>query len=201
MGSGFGGALIIKCPMLPEPVVLPTEIGHIQIPPVCENDPAYALEHDLIQHISNHYYMGKQMPEYEDIASGRGLCLAYQFFKRRFEREHVPFERIDAGKVAEMAKQGNRTAREALLWHYRLFIRAAKAVGTALCCDSLLLALDNQVKNQWFVASVSERLREEFYTFIRPDWMKGIRVYSQKQLLNFNVLGADYMAHSLAKRK
>jgi glucokinase len=201
MGSGFGGALIVKNSMLPEPLVLPTEIGHIQIPPVCEKDDGYQLEHALIQHVSNHYYEGKQMPEYEDVASGRGLCIAYQFFKRRYEKEHIPIERLNAGEIADMAKHGNKIAREALLWHYKLFIRAVKAVGTSLCCDSVLLALDNQVKNAWFIASASDKLRQEFYTFIRPDWMKGIRVYSQKEVLNFNVLGTDYMAHSLAKRK
>jgi glucokinase len=201
MCSGFGGALIVKSPMLADPLVLPTEIGHIQIPPVCRKDAGYSLEHALIQHLSDHYYKGSQMPEYEDVASGRGLCIVYQFFKRRYEKDHVPLDRLDAGEIAELAKEGNKTAREALLWHYKLFIRAAKAVGTSLSCDSLLLALDNQVKNAWFVIAASDKLREEFYTFIRPEWMKGIRVYSQKEVLNFSVLGTDYIAHSLAKRK
>jgi glucokinase len=200
MGSGLGGALIVKSPMIDEPLVLPTEVGHIQIPIVCDKDPASALEHDLVQHISDHYYGGAETPEYEDISSGRGLCLAFQFFKHRNEKEHIPIERLDAGEIAESARQGNRTAKEALLWHYKIFLRAAKAVGTSLICDSLVLALDNQVKNSWFVSAVANKLRDEFYNFIRPDWMKGIRVYAQKEILNFNILGTDYMAHQLARR-
>ena len=78
MGSGLGVALIVNSPMLDAPLVVPTELGHVQIPVACDNDPNVKLEHDLIQHISNHYYEGKQTPEYEDIASGRGLCLTYQ---------------------------------------------------------------------------------------------------------------------------
>jgi glucokinase len=158
------------------------------------------LEHELIQHLSNHYYEGIHTPEYEDIASGRGLCLAYQFFKKKQDKQFVPLERLNAAEIAELARQGNKTAKDALLWHYRLFIRGAKAIGTSLCCDSLVLALDNQVKNAWFVGAVSEKLREEFNEFTRPDWIEGIRVYSQKQVLNFNILGTEYMAHSLARR-
>jgi hypothetical protein len=36
------------------------------------------------------------------------------------------------------------------------------------------------VKNDWFVQKVKGDLHKEFYNFIRPDWMKNIRVYTQK---------------------
>jgi glucokinase len=199
MGSGFGVALIVKSGMLAVPLVLPTECGHLQVAPNCDEHPDAKLEHDLLQHISNHYYKGTQQPEYEDLASGRGLPLVYQFFAKREKGECLPADSIDAGVVARGAeKGGDPIARLALLWHYKLFLRAAKAVATAMCCDSVVLALDNQVKNAWFVEEISDDLKQEFYHFIRPEWMSGIRVYAQTKLLNFNVIGTDYMAHRLA---
>ena len=200
LGSGLGVAIIVKTPLIKEPLVLPTEIGHLQVPAVCAEDPNSQEEYALIQHVSNHYYNGTQMPEYEDFSSGRGIQLCYQFFLQRDKGQHVPMEQINAGDVAQKAKEGDRTAKAALFWCYKLFVRCAKEVGTSLCCDSLLMALDNQVRNLWFMEAVSDELKEEFYNFIRPDWMKGLRVYTQTKILNFNLLGVDYMAHRLASK-
>ncbi|OHT04429.1 putative glucokinase 2 [Tritrichomonas foetus] len=200
MGSGLGVALIVKSDLLESPLVVPTELGHMQIPVVCKNDPTSELEYELVQHVSNHYYGGKQTPEFEDISSGRGLCLAYQFFKLKNESKRIPVEQINAGDVAEAARTGDKTARQALEWHYKIFIRSAKAVATSLTCDSLILALDNQVKNGWFVNAIADVLHDEFYNFIRPDWMNGIRVYTQIETLNFNILGTHYMANKVANQ-
>jgi glucokinase len=198
MGSGLGAALIVKTAFLGRPLVLPTEFGHVQIPLACDQDPNYAQERDLVQFVSDHYYQGKEAPEYEDIGSGRGLCLAYQYFYWKANGEKVPLESIDAGNVAAKASDGDAVALSALTWHYKVFLRAAKAIATSLVCDSVVLALDNQVKNSWFVTAISDRLREEFYNFIRPDWMTGIRVYSQIRVCNFNILGTAYIAHQIA---
>lgn len=200
MGSGLGGALILKTPMLDKPLVLPAELGHMQIPVVSKNDPNCKEEHALVQHVSNHYYSGKGTPEYEDIASGRGLCLTYQHFKKVMEGKVIPVEDISGGDVAQAAKSGDKTAKKALTWHYLIFMRAAKAVATALCCDSVVLALDNQVKNAWFVHAIADHLHDEFYNFIRPDWMTGIRVYAQTKILNLNLLGTTYMALRAAEK-
>ncbi|OHT05367.1 Glucokinase 1 [Tritrichomonas foetus] len=200
LGSGLGVAMIVKTPLLKESLVLPCELGHLQVPSVCNKDPNCEEEYALIQHVSNHYYGGTQMPEYEDFSSGRGIALCYQFFLKRDKNERVPVEQINAGDVAEKARTGDKTARSAMLWCYKLFLRCCKEVATSLCCDSVLMALDNQVKNAWFVDAISDVLKEEFYNFIRPDWLKGIRVYTQIENLNFNILGTDYMAHRLAAK-
>lgn len=198
MGSGFGGALILKSG-LDKPLVLPTEIGHAQIPVVGKNDTKCEEEYAIVQHVSNHYYQGKGTPEYEDIASGRGLCLVYQYFYEKNEKKKLPLENINGGDIAQDAKSGDKTARQALTWHYIMFMRAAKEIAVSLCCDSIILALDNQVKNSWFVHAISDQLKDEFYNYIRPDWMKGIRVYAQTKVLNFNLLGTTYMALRLSK--
>lgn len=188
----FGAALIVKTPLLNNPLVLPCELGHVQVPTVCENDPGAKEEHELIQHVSEHYYGGSQTPEYEDLSSGRGIQLWYQFFLKRDENVFKAIEQIDAGEVAQKAHEGDKTARNAL------FLRLGKQLATSLQCDSILIALDNQVKNAWFVDTVADQLKEEFYNFIRPDWMEGIRVYTQTETLNFNILSNDYMAHKIA---
>lgn len=199
MGSGLGVALIVKNPMTSEPIVLPTELGHLQIPSVCCAHPNCELEKALVQHISEHYYAGEKCPEYEDISSGRGLELAYQYFNLVETGKKVPLEQISAGNIATLAQEGDAVARNSLLWHYKMFIRSAKSIATSLSCDSVILALDNQVKNDWFVKSVEKELGEEFYQFIRPDWMNNIRAYSQTKILNFNILGTDYMARFFGK--
>lgn len=199
MGSGFGGALILKAG-LEGPLVLPTEIGHAQIPVVGQKDPKSEEEYAVVQHVSKHYYQGKGTPEYEDIASGRGLCLVYQYFYEKNEKKKLPLENINGGDIAQAAKSGDKTARQALTWHYLMFMRAAKEIAVSLCCDSIILALDNQVKNSWFVHAISDQLHDEFYNYIRPDWMNGIRVYAQTKVCNFNLLGTTYMALRLSQK-
>lgn len=82
LGSGVGAALIVKTLFVKYPLVVPIELGHAQIPTVCANDPGAKEEHELIQHVSEHYYNGSQTPEHEDTASGRGIQLCYQFFQK-----------------------------------------------------------------------------------------------------------------------
>lgn len=200
MGSGLGVALIAHNPLLEDAFVFPTECGHLQIASVCDKDPHYKEDSELIQFISDHYYKGVQMPEYEDISSGRGFCLTYQFLKMKESGKKPELSKIDAGEVAQMAQKGDAVAKKAMLYHYKFFMRACKAVATSLSCDSVVLALDNQVKNAWFFNSVAKEMHDEFYDFIRPTWMEGIRVYAQKEILNFNIIGTAFMAHTLAHR-
>lgn len=201
LGSGLGVALIVKNQMFKKPFVLPCELGHVQIPTVCQKDPGSKEEYELLQHVSNFYYKGKQMPEFEDLTSGRGLRLCYQFFLEKVEKVHKKFEEIDAGEVARLAHKGDKTAKTALLWGYKLYLRLAKLIGTSLQCDSIIMALDNQVKDSEFVDGISNIIKSEFYNYIRPDWMSNIRVYSQIKSLNFNILGCDYKAHQMMSNK
>ena len=200
MGSGLGVALIVKTPLLNKPLVVPTELGHLQIPSVCARHPNSKEEYNLLQHVSDHHYGGRQMPEFEDISSGRGLCLVWQYYNMKATGNKVPLDQISAHEIAQNAQKGDKVSRDALLQHYLMFMRSAKSISTRLSCDSIVMALDNQVKNMWFVNSAIDQLHDEFYHFIRPDWMKNIRVYSQTKVLNFNILGTSYMAHQVANQ-
>jgi glucokinase len=199
MGSGYGVAVILKTQLLDEPLVLGTELGHVQIPAVLEKDPQYEDERGLLQYVSNYYYEGVQMPEYEDVASGRGIVVAFKYALTKRGKE-IPAEVPNAGGIAQLAKAGDEAAREAIFLAHKFFTRSAKSIATSLSCDSILLALDNQVKDLEFVESFVDLLRAEFYTWIRPEWLNGVRVYTQKESLNFNILGTDYMAHRLATK-
>lgn len=199
LGSGLGVALIVQTPLLRSPLVVPTELGHLQIPIVGPRHPGYAEERALFEYVSSYYYRGRDTLEYEDVASGRGLCLGYRYIVQRDSGVALPMEELDGNVIAAKARSGDRQAKEAVGYQMKFLIRAAKAVATSLSCDSVLLALDNQVKNNYVMHEREAEFGKEFFQFIRPDWMKGIRLYTQTKLLNFNLLGTDYMAHKLAE--
>ncbi|KAH0790291.1 Glucokinase 1 [Histomonas meleagridis] len=200
LGSGLGVGLIINTPLLGKPFVLPTELGHLQIPIVGHNHPDRKYEKQLFKYISDHYYNGTDTIEYEDIASGRGLALSYQYIFKRDTGKTLPLESLNGGDIAALAQKGDAQAKEAMSVQTQILLRCAKAVATSLSCDSVLLALDNQVKNNYLMHEYKDKLCKEFYQFIRPDWMKNIRVYTQTKILNFNLMGTDYMAHALAEK-
>jgi glucokinase len=195
IGSGLRVALIIKSELMKHPLVIPTELGHQQIPLVMNKNPNKEEEWELAQFISDFYYKGAMSPEYEDISSGRGLCLAYQFFTKKATGEIVD---SDAVEIVHKAQEGDPVARQALTWHYKLFMRLAKDVAMSFTCDSVVLALDDQVKNWWFVQEVADVLMEEFYSYTHPNWLNAVRVYTQTQLFNFSILGTDYVAQRMA---
>ncbi|KAH0791944.1 Glucokinase 1 [Histomonas meleagridis] len=198
MGTGLGGAIIVKSQFLDKPFVFPTEIGHLQIPIVCSGL-SHKEEEEMLENLSSSFYDGKLTPEFEDLCSGKGLCYAYKYLLEK-EKGSTSEAELDPPKIAEKAQKGDKIARDALLWHYRMFTRAAKIIATSLSCGSILMALDNQVKNSWFISQVAEELATEFNSFTRPDWIKNVKCYTQKEILNFNILGADYMAHQIANK-
>lgn len=200
LGSGLGVALIVKNPLRNDRFVLPCELGHIQIPIVFKKDPNSTLEYSLLQHISDYYYKGRQAPEFEDTTSGRGIKLCYQFFLQKNEGIRKNLDEFNAAEIASNARKGEKTAKMALFWCHKMYIRLAKLIATSMQCDSVILALENQVKDKTFVDSISSKLKDEFYNFVRPEWMEGIRVYSQIKVLNFNILGCDYVAHQNASK-
>ena len=198
MGSGLGIALILKSQFIEKPIVLPTELGHLQIPIVCSG-PNHKEEQEMAEALSKEFYDGKLTPEFEDLCSGKGLSFAYKYLLKK-EKGSASEEEADPPKIAEKAQKGDKIARDAMLWHYKMFARSAKVVATSLSCSSLVMALDNQVKNSWFISQVAKELEAEFYSFTRPEWIQNVKCYTQKEVLNFNILGADYMAHQIANR-
>jgi glucokinase len=198
MGSGLGVGLLIRGA---DPFVFPTELGHLCVPLVGSRHPSFAYERALLDFASSHWSGGLHAPEFEDLSSGRGLCLCYQFVVKRETGRVLEFAALDGGAIAELARKGDAFAKEAVTLQYFFLVRAAKLTATAFSCDSILIALDNAVLDNYILHEKKERLQREFYEFVRPDWLKPIRVYAQTRLLNFNIIGTDYIAQGLAQKK
>jgi glucokinase len=199
MGSGLGVGLIVRTNG--NSVVVPTELGHLQIPIVGPEHPNFANEKVLFDHASLHWSRGSHAPEFEDLASGRGLCLCYQFVMQRKCQRKISFAALDGAVIAANARAGDKLSKEAVTLQHLYLVREAKLAATALNCETILFALDNAVINNYILHEQGERFKKEFYDFIVPQWLSGKRVYSQTKILNFNVLGTDFMAHTLADKK
>nr|AGM32871.1 glucokinase 1 [Coptotermes formosanus] len=200
-GTGLGIALIERTPLLKLPYVFATELGHLQTSINMMESPQHDSEFHLTQYISDMMYDGKQAPEFEDIASGRGIPVVYQYYYNQITGKKIPLNEINAEEIASHAKNGDRIAYKTMLTHHQFLMRAAKAVVTSLSCENVLLALDNQVKNDWFVQREKDRLADEFFNFIRPDWMKKIHVYTQRKLQNFTLRGTVWLANTRLNKK
>lgn len=189
IGSGFGVALIIKDPILPKSYVQSTELGHLHVPSILKE------EYDLIKYVSHHNYNDRSSPEFEDIVSYRGLRMLYQYHYFNQNDYKIPIDEIDANDIIESARKGNEMARKALSDHYKYMIRAAKLLAPTLQCDSVLISHENHQRNNWYFNTIQDDLLKEFRRFSRPNWMHNIRIYNQAKTFNFNILGAQYLAH------
>ena len=187
LGSGLGTAILAKDPIYNQPIVISTELGYLQAAAVLKNHEKYNEENKLVQHTSKYYYNNEQMPCYEDFASARGICTTYQMFSKNDD--------IPASRIAYLAQKGEKEAYYALKSHYLFFTRLAKNVAISLKCDSIVMALSNQVSNDWHIKQITKDMSDEFHDCTRPQWIKDVRVFSQIKEMNFNLLGASYMAH------
>ena len=197
---GLGCSLIVQTPLFHRKIVVPTELGHLELPIVGHKHVNHKLEKDLVKHISNQNYDGELAVEFEDVASGKGLCNIYQFLYHNTNGKLLDFSTLDGGKIAQMAKDKDPVAYKALTMYNQMVIRAAKSISTAMNCDSVILASDSQVFNNFIIKENYDTMKNEFYEFIRPNWLNTITVFTQKEKMNFNLCGTSHMAHTLAKK-
>ena len=194
MGSGLGVGLIVKTKLLREPLVVATELGHLGMPMVGPLHENWEQEKKLFDFASWKWSNGLYQPEFEDISSNRGVEAAYEYLTRG--------KRLDEATISYLAKEeGDEIAKKALFLQYLYLFREAKLMSVVLGCESLVFALDNAVKNNWLIHEFTEKFRYEFYDYIRPEWMKEVRIYTQKKPLDLNILGANFVAHALAATK
>ena len=191
MGSGLGGALVVRDFKEKKPIVVSTEIGWCLSTGVGPNHRDYIENRGLLEMGSNIGYQGRWAPIYEDMASGHGLVMDYEFLLGRKCNMH-------GGQIVELAKKGDATARKAVEMHYIYFTRCAKMLALSMKCDSIVMALSNQVTNRSIVAEMRDKMWEELNDCARPEWTKTKSIFGQKKDCNFNLLGTDYMAHRIA---
>lgn len=191
LGSGLGAAIIVHDSFNKTPFVISSELGYLQAPRVAANHENFKEDNKLTQILSEHYYKDGQMPCYEDFASARGIIALYKALTNK--------ENLNAGEIAELAKKGDACAYKAIKLHYLYFTRFAKNIGATLRCETVVMALSNQVSNDWLIKEIVDDMKKEFNDSTRPQWIKDIRVYSQTKDMNFNLNGVTFMAHNCMK--
>lgn len=201
VGAGLGCSLVVKTPLFKRKIVVPTELGHLELPIVGHKHPDYKFEKDLVQYISNQHYDGELAIELEDIVSGKGLCNVYQYFMDKTSGKKVPLSELDGGEIAKLAAKKDPVAYKSLVLFNQMAIRSAKTISTTMNCDSVILTSNNQVANHYIIKENYEKLKNEFYSFIRPDWMKTITIFTQTKNMNFSLFGTSSIAHNLGKNE
>ena len=196
MKTGLGASIIVKNSFTSKPFVIATELGHIQIPSINSE------ERPLYQFLSNYLYKGSQQPEYEDIASERGISNVYNYYKFKFgnniDNSKLP-STVSAKEIIQKARNGDKISLKVLSTCFQHFIRAAKSIGVCMSVDTIFLGR-NSFDSNWYMNVADLILKEEFYSFIQPEWIKTFRIYTQVKETNLNLLGVSYMAHNIANQ-
>ncbi|OHS99605.1 Glucokinase 1 [Tritrichomonas foetus] len=194
MGSGLGAALVHHDIWTNTTVVIPTETGFLLSSPRGIDHPTYKEDVGNINYVSDHYYQGKNAPCFEDLASGRGLVIDYDYLIGRPSG-------WTAIQIVEQAKKGDAKAKLAMKKHYIYFLRAAKQIAYGMNCKSVVMALSNQVANKWLIDEIHKSLEHEFKDTTAWKATQGISVFSQTKDINVNMIGTNYMAHFAARNK
>lgn len=192
MGSGLGAALVYNDIWTNTSVVIPTESGFLLAAARGVNHPTYKDDVANINYVSDHYYKGLHSPCFEDLASGRGLPLDYDYLVGHPTGK-------DALQIVNAAKAGDEKAKLAMQNHYKYFLRVAKSVGAGMHCSSIVMAQSNQVSNKWLIEQIIPALEAEFKDTSEWRAISDISVYSQTKDINVNMIGTNYMAHYAAR--
>jgi len=157
-------------------------------------NPGHHLDQKLFDYLAHRLYGGAHAPEYEDIASGRGLGYVYDFLVK--DEQNVP-KNLSAAEIVIASTSGNAFAKQAVEIHYRILLRCAQNVAVGLNVKGIFLAGDNQVNNKGIVNSIQNVLKEEFLNHPKRHWIDGVPVYSQITSFNINLYGTLYVARLL----
>jgi glucokinase len=190
MGSGLGAALVTR-DFTGNPVVLATEFGWGLAALVGPDHPNYAEARGLYT-LGSKAYGGTSGPISEDMASGHGLVMDYEYLIGKKTD-------LDAGQIVDLAKNGDKLAKEAMVMHYVYFTKCAKVMALATKCSSIVMCLSNQVANRWLVQEAKGKIDEELNDSIWKEKTSAMSIFSQMKECNFNILGTTYMAQRMAK--
>ena len=173
VGTGLGVGLLTHPYSGSDFQVLPLEGGHVLLNTVGVDHEFHAEEQDLLQFAGRELYGGKFSIEYEDLVSGRGVLLLYNWIAKRHPEAPALTETgqgTDASHSLALlrgltqCRGGTRVvaknacsdppcpyAAKALLLHYEYLMRCAQNLSIGLNSKGIFLAGDNQVANRNFV--------------------------------------------------
>lgn len=198
MGTGLGVGLLLRSGDHFD--VVPAEIGHTLVTQFGRSYPDAAADAEFIAWLGERVWAGEHLAEFEDICSGRGLKAAYEWVCRNNPEREA--EKKMPKDVAEMARAGDRLALDAMFLHYKFLFRVAQNCCVGLQTKGVIMAGDNQVFNNWFVASERERLMMEFKWHPKQNpkdlWLAGIPILVQTKSVNTNMIGCVCKAKLLA---
>lgn len=191
MGTGLGVGLLLHHSGVSGFDVIPTEFGHTLITQYGRTYPHGESDEAFIKWLGENVWEGKHLAEFEDVCSGRGLHAAYRWICRDSPEREA--EKKMPKDVAELAKEGDKLALDAMYLHYKFLFRVAQNICVGMQTKGVILAGDNQVFNNWFVMSVKERLMEEFKWHPKQNpkdkWLENIPILVQTKSVNTNMIG------------
>jgi glucokinase len=203
MGTGLGvGFLFSKTSRNPQSRsfhIIATEGGHAIASVPATACPYHDDDLSLLRYASEKLYAGAHGIEWEDVCSGRGLVLTYNWV---CERAGVPAKDWSAHQIsqASMAEGAERDAHaaKAMLFHYRFLFMAIQQLAIITQCSGVILAGDNQYNNHKFVVENLDVLRKTFEHHPHSKWLENTTIYLPKGIQNINIHGALHVAHTLA---
>jgi len=192
-GTGLGVGLLLKLGNR-RFQVYPIEFGHALIPPLGVANARREVDLGLLNYLSERLYGGKFPAEYEDIVSGRGIGYVYDFLAKDVKGARSG---LTTAEIGAAAIEGDEYAKKALEIHYRVLMRTAQNIATAMNVKGIFLAGDNQVANSALVKSFENDLHEEFLNHPKRHWIERTPVYTQITSFNINLYGTLYVARLL----
>jgi glucokinase len=181
-GTGLGAGLVVA----DNSVVVPGEGGHMSM----------RGESELTKFASHRLYEGKFRPEYEDLCSGRGLVLCYQY---ECGARGVEAKFSAAGDIAKAALTGEDAVCVAALRHMNdALMECAQQMSLTVFAKTVVLLGDNQVSNDPFFVTYGREFRNVFENHPKKEWLSKIVVLKQHTNKNLNLLGAAFVAQTKA---
>ncbi len=184
------------------------EAGHqnISLPPTSPSA--------FIAFVQSRVRDGASMVEWDDVCSGRGLQLAYEWCSRSsdtavasesaLESTSQPAGAPTLVSAADVAAawKSNAVAAQAMLLHYELIMRFAANFCVVTQAEAVVFAGDNQSANAEFVLAHSAQLHAAFvdHSMDRVAFLSRVKVWTQRRAIPLSLMGTMGVAVSIGSK-
>lgn len=168
-----------------EKFVFPVNYGKVQAHYCDEKNKNYDEEKEIFQFFSNELYNGKITPTFEDITSYNGLTYLYQFFTRKTNCKTELNKTSYIELINDALNKKDNYAIMALRTRFRFLLRAAKTITTTLFAETCII--DDEYCLE--MSKIFNEEKKEFYTYVRDEWINGIRLYTIANSAIVNLTG------------
>jgi glucokinase len=184
-GTGLGIALLHYHPETKSHSVLPLEFGHTNM---VADTLSRAFLDEYARDLSAKEKRGDNLPEYDDVVSGRGLSRIYR---------HLTNQNQSAEQIAKAAQGGDSAALAALREYAKYAMNFSSQLTMGFVAPFVFLIGDNTVNNSFFYSHPDE-VKQMKTTFLshsteRYGFMSRATVVRQSAHFNLNLLGCVYI--------